>query len=490
MNILLVSPKSPDTFWSYKYALRFISKRAAFPPLGLLTVAGMLPSSWNLKLVDLNVSSLRDWHIRWADYVMISGMIVHKDSVREIVTRCKSLGRTLIGGGPLFTTGHEEFGSELHYVLGEAENVMPDLVTDMRVGRLRPHYQSAKRPDISRTPIPRWDLINTRYYAALSLQFSRGCPYNCEFCDIIIMNGRQPRTKSTPQMLTELDAIQATGWKGSVFVVDDNFIGNKTRAKDLLRAMIDWRQRTNSRIQFLTEASVNLADDAQLLQLMSRAGFKRVFLGIETPVNSSLVECKKVQNSRRNLGQSVQIIQRAGLEVMGGFIVGFDNDPRDIFQRQFDFIQQTGIVTAMVGLLSALPQTQLYNRLMKEGRMKAASSGNNTQALLNFDPVLDRNFLLSGYRRLMQTLYEPKSYYQRILTFLREYRPQGPTAKPSWPELKAFIKSLWLMGVWHKGRGAYWRFFTTILIRYPHHFPLAMTLTIHGHHFRLVAARL
>jgi len=322
------------------------------------------------------------------------------------------------------------------------------------------------------------------------VQFSRGCPYDCEFCDIVVMNGRVPRTKSPAQMLVELDALHQRGWRGMVFLVDDNFIGNKARVKEFLVELVRWRERTGSRIGFFTEASVNLADDAELLSLMARAGFKRVFLGIETPVLSSLEECHKHQNAGRDLAESIRTIQHAGLEVMGGFIVGFDHDPTDVFERQFEFIQRTGIVTAMVGLLTALPQTRLYQRLQREGRLLAETTGNNTAAVLNFVPQLDRQFLIEGYCRLMRSLYDPKSYYRRSLTFLAEHRPQGPAIGSSWPDYGVFLKSLWLIGVWHRGRRAFWRFFATVLLRHRRQLAQAMTLAIFGHHFRRVAAGL
>ena len=324
----------------------------------------------------------------------------------------------------------------------------------------------------------------------MPVQFSRGCPFDCEFCDIVIMNGRVPRTKSPDQMLAELDALHERGWDGMVFLVDDNFIGNKARVKEFLVELVRWRERTGFQAGFFTEASVNLADDPELLDLMAQAGFKRVFLGIETSIRSSLEECHKLQNTRRDLAESIRTIQRSGMEVMGGFIVGFDHDPPDVFEQQFEFIQRTGIVTAMVGLLTALPQTRLYQRLQREGRLLAETTGNNTEAVLNFVPQLDRQFLVSGYRRLMRALYEPKPYYRRILTFLAEHRAQGPTIGLSWTDFKAFLKSLWLMGVWHRGRRAFWRFLTTVLLRHPHQVTQAMTLAIYGHHFRRVASGL
>ena len=490
MKVLLVYPQTPETFWSFKHVLPFISKKAAFPPLGLLTVAAMLPARWELKLVDTNVQRLSDDMIRWADYVMLSGMIVHKESAQQILDRCETLGKSVIAGGPLFTTGHEAFKNVRSFVLGEAEGVMPELIADMERGELRREYVAQGRPDLSNTPAPRWDLIRVNQYATMAVQFSRGCPYDCEFCDIIVMNGRTPRTKSPAQMVAELDGLRQRGWKDMVFVVDDNFIGNKSRTRALLKELVEWRKRTHAKLGFLTEASVNLADDDELCGLMVRAGFKKVFLGIETPSVESLEECRKIQNRSRNLVDTVKILQGHGLEVMGGFIVGFDNDKQDIFKRQFEFIQRSGVVTAMVGLLTALPQTRLYDRLRREGRLEAETTGNNTEAVLNFKPKLNREFLVNGYRDLMKRLYEPKVYYQRIRTFMEHHRPSGPRLRLSLADFKAFVKSFWLLGVWHRGRTHYWKFFWSTLLLRPRQFRYAIEMAIMGYHFRRVASLL
>ena len=467
-----------------------MSKRAAFPPLGLLTIAATLPPDWELKLVDLNVERLKDSHLRWADFVMLSAMIVHQDSVREILARCHALHKPVIAGGPLFTTGHENFPDIQHFVLGEAEEVMPQLVADLQAGALRRLYQAPNRPDVTRTPVPRWDLIERRHYVSMAVQFSRGCPYDCEFCDIIVMNGRVPRTKTPAQLIGELETLRQQGWKDMVFIVDDNFIGDKKRTKLLLREIIAWRERVRPSMGFFTEASVNLADDEELYELMIKAGFKRVFVGIETPSPESLQECHKLQNKGRDLVAAIKTLQRAGLEVMGGFIVGFDSDQQDIFKRQFDFIQRSGVVTAMVGLLQALPQTRLYQRLKREGRLESAPTGNNTEAVLNFKTRLNREFLQAGYRDLMKRLYEPKAYYQRIRTFLENYRPRGPRTRLSPSDLRAFIKSFWMLGIWDRGRHNYWRFFCGTLLRRPRQLRWAVELAVLGYHFRRVAQRL
>ncbi|MGA2865299.1 MAG: DUF4070 domain-containing protein [Verrucomicrobiota bacterium] len=490
MKVLLVYPQNPDTFWSFKHVLRTVSKRSSFAPLGLLTVAAMLPADWQLKLVDLNVERLKDSDLRWADYVMLSAMIVHKESVNGIVARCQAQQKPVIAGGPLFTTGYEEFPSVQHFVLGEAEDLMPQLVADMLAGTVRPQYRAPAHPDITRVPAPRWDLIDSRHYVTMAVQFSRGCPYDCEFCDIIIMNGRVPRTKTPAQLIGELDTLRLQGWKDMVFVVDDNFIGDQKRTKVLLREMIAWRERVRPSMGFFTEASVNLVDDPELCDLMVRAGFKKVFVGIETPQPESLQECHKLHNKGRDLVEAVKTLQRAGLEVMGGFIVGFDHDRQDIFKRQFEFIQRSGVATAMVGLLQALPQTRLYHRLRREGRLESNSTGNNTEAFLNFKPKLNREFLQAGYRDLMKKLYEPKVYYQRIRTFMDQHRPRGPRTRVSPADFQAFLRSFWLLGIRERGRHNYWRLFWSTLLRRPRQLRCAIELAIMGYHFRRVASRL
>ena len=489
MKVLLVYPRHPDTFWSFRHVMRFVGKRSAFPPLGLLTVAAMLPADWELRLVDENVAPLLDEHIAWADWVMLSGMIVHRESAHEIARRCAGLGRPVIAGGPLFTTGHHEFPEIAHFVHGEAEGLIDELVEDMRRGRVKALYRAAQFPDMRRAPIPRWDLIDLRHYVTMPVQFSRGCPFDCEFCDIVAMYGRVPRTKEPAHVIAELEALAAAGWRDMVFVVDDNFIGNRKLVRALLQALVEWRG-AGPGTGFLTEASINLADEPDLLDLMVRAGFKKVFVGLETPVVESLEECRKVQNRKRDLVAAVKRIQSAGLEVMGGFIVGFDNDPLDVFRRQFEFVQRAGVVTAMVGLLTALPRTRLYERLAREGRLLARSLGDNTAAVLNFVPRLDREQLHEGYRQLMRSLYAPENYYRRLREFLAVWRPQGPTTRFALSDLRAFLGSLWVLGVMRRGRRAYWAFFWTTLIARPRKFRQAMELAILGHHFRIVAERL
>jgi radical SAM superfamily enzyme YgiQ (UPF0313 family) len=490
MNILLVSPATPDTFWSFKHVMRLLSRRAAFPPLGLLTIAAMLPKEWHLKLVDLNVSSLSDADLAWADYVLLSAMIVHTESVRQIVARCHAQGKTIVAGGPLFAAGSTRFPDVRHVVRGEAEEIMPALVADLSAGTLQPVYEAARRPDLAQTPVPRWDLIRFKHYVTVPIQLSRGCPFDCEFCDIVATYGRVPRVKSPPQMIRELEAVLAAGWNSSIFIVDDNFIGNKVKVKVLLRELIAWRARRGVRVSFVTEASLNLVDDPELLELMVQAGFKKVFIGIETPSEDSLIECAKVQNTRRDLVAAVKKIHQAGLQVLGGFIIGFDSDTHGIFERQRRFIQDAGVATAMVGLLNAIPATRLFDRLKKEGRILRESTGNNLDAIVNFVPKLNREVLLDGYRALVKQLYTPNVYYRRALTFLRTYQPRGPRLPHPWVDLLAFLRSLWLLGVRTRGRREYWKYLAKSLLLYPRAFGEAVDLAITGYHFRKVAATL
>jgi radical SAM superfamily enzyme YgiQ (UPF0313 family) len=490
MKVLLVSPATPDTFWSLKHAVSFIFKKAAYPPLGLLTVAGMLPRQWELRLVDLNVSRLSDADIDWADYVFISAMLVQAESTRRVIARVRARHKTLVAGGPLFTTGHERFPDVQHFVIGEAENIIAALIRDMISGQLKQIYQAPDKPDLSATPVPRWDLIPFKDYATMLVQFSRGCPFNCEFCDIIVMYGRVPRVKTPAQMIAELNALADAGWKGPVFIVDDNFIGNKVKAKTFLRELIRWRSVRAVGFTFTTEASLNLVDDPELLDLMVQAGFKKVFIGIETIEEDSLLECEKVQNVQRDVLAAVKTIHNAGIEVMGGFIVGFDSDRETTFGRMRSFIEEAGVVTAMVGLLNALPQTRLFQRLKAEGRILCESTGNNVEAVLNFMPKMDRRVLVDGYRAMVKYLYTPKAYYRRALTFLGEYRPRGPRTLPTCRDVLAFIRSLWIMGVWTPGRMEYWKYVTKSLLSHPRAFGEAINLAIVGHHFRRIAANL
>ena len=493
MKILLVYPQYPDTFWSFKHALKIVSKKASFPPLGLLTIAAMLPNEWEKKLVDMNVTTLTDKHLKWADYVFISAMVVQQDSVKAVITRCKKLNAKIVAGGPLFTTGYEEFEGVDHFVLGEAEVTLAPFLADLEKGKAKHIYTSSERPDISKTPIPLWSLINMKKYSSMNIQYSRGCPFDCDFCDIIILNGHKPRTKGKDQVLAELEALYSRGWQGSVFIVDDNFIGNKRKLKtEILPAIIKWMEEKKHPFTLFTEASINLADDEELMRLMVEAGFNMAFIGIETPNEESLAECNKLPNKGRDLVASVKKIQNHGLQVQGGFIVGFDSDPLSIFKSQISFIQRSGIVTAMVGLLNAPRGTRLYQRLKKENRLLKGISGDNTDCSINFIPKMNHETLINGYKHIMQTIYAPKQYYERVKTFLKEYKPQKRkgASRIQFYHIRAFIKSMWVLGVKEKGRKYYWKLFVSTLLKYPRSFPLSMSLAVYGLHFRKVAEKL
>jgi radical SAM superfamily enzyme YgiQ (UPF0313 family) len=486
LKILLVYPRYPDTFWSFKHALKFVSKKSGYPPLGLLTVAAMLPAEWEKKLVDMNVTRLADSDIEWADYVFISAMVIQRESAREVVSQCRELGARSVAGGPLFTIDYKEYHEIDHLVLGEAENILPSFLKDLENGCARHVYKCTARPEMSETPLPLWSLINMNNYTAMSVQYSRGCPYNCEFCDITILNGHKPRTKDKTQVLAELDALYDQGWRGGVFIVDDNFIGNKKKLKsEILPAMIEWRKGKRNPFPMNAETSINLADDEELMQLMVEAGFVAVFVGIETPNEASLVECAKVQNRNRDLGAAVRKLHNFGLEVQGGFIVGFDSDPISIFKSQINFIQKSGIVTAMVGLLNAPPGTRLYQRLKKENRLIKSFDGSNTDC--NFIPKMSYETLIDGYKNILNTIYAHKQYYERIRTFLKEYRPHQKTRiKISLSQIKGFFKASWFLGIGGKGRRYYWRLIISTLLKHPSVFPLAMKLAVYGYHFRKV----
>jgi radical SAM superfamily enzyme YgiQ (UPF0313 family) len=490
LKILFIYPQYPVTFWSFTHALKFISKKAAFPPLGLLTVAAMLPKEWEKKLVDLNERALSDKDIKWADYVFISAMAVQKESAQKVISRCKRIGAKIVAGGPLFTTEHEAFDMVDHLVLNEAEITLAPFLEDLKSGHAKHIYTAQEFPDINNTPIPSWELIKTKKYSSLSMQYSRGCPFDCEFCDIVVLNGHNPRTKDKENILKELEAIYNLGWRHSVFIVDDNFIGNKRKLKtEILPAIIDWMKQKKYPFSFVTEASINLTDDEELVTLMVKAGFDTVFIGIETPDEASLAECGKSQNKNRDMVAAVKKLQNFGLQVSGGFIVGFDNDPISIFENQINFIQKSGIVTAMVGLLNAPTGTRLYKRLKKENRLTTSFTGNNTDFSMNFIPKMNYDTLIKGYKNILHTIYSPKKYLERVKNFLREYKPQATGKAHRMPPeyIKAFFQAIWILGIKEKGRRYYWQLLVWTLFRRPRSFVMSITLAIYGFHFRKIA---
>ena len=485
MKILLVNPDTPVTFWSFKHALKFVSKKAILPPLGLLTVAALLPEDWQKKLVDMATTKLRDRDIRWADYVFLTAMAIQKESARRVIDRCQRLGTKVVAGGPLFTAVPEHYPDVDHLVLGEAENTLPEFLEDLHQGGPKRLYRSRQWASMNDTPTPLWDLVKMKRYALMCVQYSRGCPYNCDFCDVTMLFGHKLRTKSKDQILQELQSLYSMGWRGQLFIVDDNFIGNKRKLKtEILPAIIDWMKQREYPFSLNTQASIDLADDEDLMRLMVEAGFDCVFIGIETPNQDSLTECNKVQNKGRDLVACVKKIQRFGMQVQGGFILGFDSDQASIFENLIRFIQESGIVTAMVGLLNAPRGTKLYRRLMSENRLLKYASGDNTDFSMNFIPKMNREDLLKGYEKVVRTIYSPKYYCQRVLTFLKNYKPLERTSvKLDYRDIRAFVRSMWRLGVRSRGSIYYWKLVFWSLRR-PRYFHLAVAFAIYGFHFR------
>jgi radical SAM superfamily enzyme YgiQ (UPF0313 family) len=485
LKVLLVNPEVPNTFWSLKSALKFISKNALLPPLGLLTVASMLPESFDKKLVDMNVRSLRDRDIKWADYVFISAMVVQKNSVDKIIERCKRLNVKIVAGGPLFTAFPEAYLNIDHLVLNEAEVTLPAFLNDLEKGCPESYYTSREKPDLKNTPIPQWDLINMKKYAIMGIQYSRGCPFNCDFCDITALLGHKVRTKTTSQIIDELESLYVHKWRDDVFFVDDNFIGKRQQLKnELLPAIIDWMDKRKHPFTFNTQASIDMVDDEELMTLMVRAGFNCVFIGIESPNDLTLSECNKTQNAGRDIVAAVKKIQRFGMQVQAGFIVGFDSDNPGVFDKMISLIQDSGVVTAMVGLLNAPRGTKLYKKLMSENRLSKLPTGDNMDYTMNFIPKMDIHELLGGYQKVLNTIYSQKNYCKRIKTFLENYNFRSKMRiKVRYSYIMAFLRSLWRNGMIEKGKIHYWMLLIWAM-RKPRRLPLAVHLSICGYHFR------
>lgn len=524
INVLLIWPETPKgCFWSFHHALKFILKKAAFPPLGLITIAAMLPKNWNLRLVDLNVKKLTKGDLKWADVALISAMIVQKDSAQKVINRCKEAGVKVIVGGPLFSVAYQEFPQVDHFLLGEAESEILQLfLDDFEKGNakrvyarpvIRPLPDEKKvdereleklidffgkdadvkvvksRPKMSKSPIPRFDLLNLKRYDSMALQMSRGCPHSCEFCYVTAMLGHKPRLKSAGQIIAELNSLYLLGWRGNIFFVDDNFIGNKEILhEEILPAMIMWHEDKLT-ISFQTEASIDLADDECLIRQMIEAGFNVVFIGIETTSQDCLAECKKSHNKKRDFIKDVKLIQRLGLEVQAGFILGFDKDPMSIPDDIINLIQKSPIVIAMVGLLQALPGTVLHLKMENANRLREWVSGNNTDGTTNITPVNTTLEALRGkYRDVIQSIYNPEKYYQRLKNFLEEYQMPKIKKPLTISRIVAFFRSIWTLGLWSKERKHYWEILWWTIRKYPKKLPTAITYTILGHHLLLIAS--
>ena len=483
-KILLVYPEIPATYWSFKHVLPFIGYKSLMPPLGLITVAAMLPDDYDLTLIDMNIQKLAAEDITAADLVFVSAMIVQKESFHKVVRMCNRCGVPVVAGGPYPTTGHESIRGVDHFVLNEGEITLPRFIADLEAGRPEKIYRDETKPDITKTPPPRFDLLDLGAYGSMAVQSSRGCPFNCEFCDIIEMFGRVPRYKLPEQFIREMDLLYETGYRGSLFIVDDNFIGNKKKVRELLDHIIEWQKSRNYPFSLYTEASINLAEDEGLLDQMVAAGLDMVFIGIETPVQATLEQTNKMQNTKSDIIDSVSKIQAKGIEVMGGFIVGFDTDPENIFNLQIEFIQKAGIPLAMIGTLIALPGTQLYRRLESEGRITGETDGNNTHSMeINFVPRMERDMLVSGYKRVIASIYEPRNYFARCATLIRRLpRARQYGISLTSKDIKAFFRSLLRQSFSRYGL-RYLKLLATTLARNPGQFPMAVNLAIKGYHF-------
>ncbi len=489
MKVLLLYPEFPDTFWGFRHALPFLGKRSAYPPLGLLTVSAMLPPHWERKLVDLNVEKLREKDLAWADVAFASAMLVQAPYLSALIARCRSAGLRTVVGGPITSEEHPAYRDADHVVRGEAEGVIDELARDLEGGRGKSRYEAHHWTDMTRVPPPDLGLTKMRRYSAMPVQYSRGCPFSCEFCDIVELFGRTPRVKTADQLLAEFDRLYSLGWRGSVFIVDDNFVGNKKGIKALLPRLADWMRRRRNPFSLFTQASINMADDDDLLSLMREARFIKVFVGIETPVRESHLAAGKHQNANSDLLARVQRIQERGMEVMGGFILGFDQDPPEIFEAMIAFIREAAIPVSMVGLLTALPNTRLWRRLSEEGRILRQSMGDNTAALLNFIPRMDPDTLLAGYRDVMASIYSPHEYFARAREMLSRLGPM-PKIRLVSSDYLALCRSFVRQGIIARYRRTYWKFLGSALFRTRRHLGVAVTLAIMGHHFFTLTERL
>ncbi len=473
MRVLLIYPLFPESFWSFDKALELINRKASLPPLGMITVAGILPQTWEMRLVDRNVrlETEADWE--WADLVILSGMIVQKRDMLDLIREAKRRGKLVAAGGPYVTsTPQEAQEAGIDFlILDEGEITLPQFIEAIERGETSGIFRSnGEKPDVTTSPIPRFDLLDLNAYNEMSVQFSRGCPFQCEFCDIIVLYGRKPRTKTPAQLIAELQCLYDLGWRRSVFIVDDNFIGNKRNVKLMLRELGPWIAEKGYPFRFATEASIDLAQDQELLDLMIAANFGAVFLGIETPDQDSLSLTQKFQNTRDPLVESVKKINRAGLSVMAGFILGFDGEKPGAGQRIIDFVEATAIPKAMFGMLHALPNTALWHRLEKEGRLLESDMQGHQMSLMNFVPTRPLTDLAREYLSCFWELYEPKRYLARVYRHYMAMKPAPhklPFRMLEWVEVKAVFYIFWRQGIWGSTRFQFWRQLFSILRRNP-----------------------
>jgi len=491
IKTLMVWPKIPDSFWTFMGMMRLLREKVVIPPLGLITVAALCPKGWDIRLIDQGVEDLSDADILWADLVMVSGMRVQRRGLEEVLSRARSLGRRTIVGGP-YASGDPEAMLKLadHVVVGEPDEVFDAIAKDLEEGSARRLYTIDDKPDLTQTPVARFDLLKTDFYASMAIQFSRGCPFQCEFCDIIQLYGRKPRTKRPQQIMAELETLLKLGWKKQVFIVDDNFIGNHRLALELAQELEKWQQAHGYPLAFYTEASMDLARHPALIEAMVKANFLYVFVGIESASKESLVEAKKLQNLSLDPIDSIKILHQGGLWVTGGFILGFDSDTEDIFEQQIGFVERAAIPWALVNFLHALPQTALHARMQREGRMIEDSPNSRDGTAPNFRTVLPPHVLLRGFQKTLTSIYDPTKYFERAWRSLQAWQTrkcQRPAQQPGLVEIaKIMLRSIWHQGLRSSYRRAYWKYLLRLVTRCStNHVKIwiGFTTLIAGHHF-------
>ena len=491
LKVLLVWPRIPNSFWTFTGMMELLPEKVVMPPLGLITVAALCPESWTLRLVDQGVEELTDQDILWADLVMVSAMTVQHEGLQEVLARARRLSRRTMVGGP-YASGEPARMLAIadHVVVGEPDEVFGEIARDLEDGTARQLYEIADKPDVTCTPAPRFDLLKLDCYASMSVQFSRGCPFQCEFCDIIILYGRKPRTKLPAQMLAELDALLRLGWRKQVFIVDDNFIGNHARALELCVEIEKWQQARRYPVMFYTEASMDLARKPALMEAMVRANFFYVFLGIESPSKESLQEVKKLQNLAMDPVTCIDVIHQKGLWVTGGFIVGFDSDTEGIFEQQMEFIERTAIPWALINFLHALPRTALYDRMQHEGRILESRGSSSDGTPPNFRTLMERDVLLRGFGSTVAAIYDAEKFYARAWRSLESWksRPcQHPAQQPTVTVFAQILaRSIWRQGLRSSYRKAYWKFFLKIFTGFALNRAklwIGVTILISGQHF-------
>jgi radical SAM superfamily enzyme YgiQ (UPF0313 family) len=490
IKVLMIWPRFPPSFWSFAGVMELLREETLHPPLGLLTLAALCPKSWKLRLIDRSFEALLDRDILWADLVMVSGMSVQRDDIRQTLLRARALGkRTMIGGPYASSEPDTLLPLADHVIVGEPDEVFDRIAADLERGSAQRLYVIHDKPDVSKTPVPRFDLLKIEKYVSMAVQFSRGCPFQCEFCDIITLYGRKPRTKAPRQMLAELEALFELGWREQVFIVDDNFIGNHKRALELARSLEEWQVAHDYPFLFYTEASIDLAQRPELIEAMVRANFYYVFIGIESPSEQALLETKKYQNLRHDQLDSIRFIQSQGLWVTAGFIIGFDSDTEDIFERQRDFIERAAIPWAMAGFLQAPVTTPLYDRMLKQGRLLDQNTVLNNFDPPNFRTLLPLPILLQGLRETLVSLYSASAFYNRAYRSLVQWETREQQRAAPYPFLLALgilVRSIFRQGILSSYRRAYWKFLWQILRRWSRNPPklvMGMTILLSGHHF-------